>query len=90
MFDPKTSEIISYLEKGEILLSVLAKKSNLPEKEVLDRLSYLIKHNFIFKKNYESQLTLSANLDKLNSVVENENNFDGAIDGLTKMDSYLN
>ena len=31
-----------------------------------------------------------ADSEKLSKVVESNDNFDGAVDGLTKMDSYLN
>ena len=90
MFDPVTSSILAELEDGEKECSFLAQKSTISENDVLDRLSYLIEHEFIFKNSNDGKSILSANSEKLNSVVENSDNFDATINGLEKMDSYLN
>ncbi len=90
MFDPITSSILAELEDGEKECLFLAQKASISENDVLDRLSYLIEHGFIFKKSDGEQFLLSANSEKLNSVVENSDNFDATINGLEKMDSYLN
>jgi len=63
---------------------------SISESEVLERLSYLIEHGFISKNTDNGICSLSANSDKLGSIIENSDNFDAAIDGLEKMDSYLN
>ncbi|QDI88619.1 hypothetical protein Nisw_03265 [Candidatus Nitrosopumilus sp. SW] len=89
MFDPITSSILAELEDGEKTSSFLAKQASIPESEVLERLSYLIEHGFILK-NTDGEITLSANSDKLSSIVESSDNFDQTISGLEKMDSYLN
>ena len=89
MFDPVTSSILAELEDGEKECSFLAEKSSISESEVLERLSYLIEHNFI-SKNSDDKCVLAANFEKLSSVVENNENFDETISGLEKMDSYLN
>jgi predicted transcriptional regulator len=90
MFDPVTSSILAELEDGEKECSFLAKKVSISESEVLERLSYLIEHEFISKKSDDGKCFLAANSDKLNTIVENSDNFDAAIDSLEKMDSYLN
>lgn len=90
MFDPVTSSILAELEDGEKTCSFLANQSSIPESEVLERLSYLIEHDFIKKKNTDGKTTLSANSEKLSSIVESSDNFDQTISGLEKMDSYLN
>ena len=90
MFDPITSSILAELENGEKECSYLAQQSSIPENDVLDRLSYLIEYGFIFKNSNDGKLLLSANSEKLNSIVENSDNFDATISGLEKMDSYLN
>ena len=90
MFDPVTSSILAELEDGEKECSFLAQKSSISENEVLDRLSYLIEHEFIFKNSNDGKCLLSANSDKLNEMIENGDNFDATISGLEKMDSYLN
>jgi len=90
MFDPTTSSILAELEDGEKECSFLAKQSSISESEVLERLSYLIEHKFISKNTDNDKCLLSANSEKLASIIENSDNFDAAIDGLEKMDSYLN
>ncbi|QLH07865.1 hypothetical protein [Nitrosopumilus ureiphilus] len=90
MFDPITSSILADLEDGEKECSFLAQQSSISEHDVLDRLSYLIEHEFIFKNSDGGKYLLSANSEKLNSIVENSDNFDATISGLEKMDSYLN
>ncbi|MFQ5496399.1 MAG: hypothetical protein ACE5DU_00775 [Nitrosopumilus sp.] len=90
MFDPVTSSILAELEDGEKECSFLAQQTSISESEVLDRLSYLIEHEFISKKTDNGNNILTANLEKLNSIVENNDNFDTTISGLEKMDSYLN
>ncbi|MCV0393185.1 MAG: hypothetical protein K5790_07875 [Nitrosopumilus sp.] len=90
MFDPITSSIIAELEDGEKECSFLAKQTEISENDVLDRLGYLIEHEFIYKKSNDGKYFLSANTDKLNTVIENSENFENTISGLEKMDSYLN
>ena len=90
MFDPITSSVLAELEDGEKQCSFLAQQSSISESEVLERLSYLIEHEFISKNTDNGKCLLSANSDKLGSIIENSDNFDAAIDGLEKMDSYLN
>ena len=89
MFDPVTSSILAELEEGKKSCSFLAKQASITESEVLERLSYLIDHEFIFK-NIDDETMLSANSEKLSSIVESSENFDETISGLEKMDSYLN
>lgn len=90
MFDPITASILAELEDGEKECSFLAQQASISESEVLERLSYLIEHGFITKNSDDGKCLLAANSEKLTSIVENSENFDGAIDGLEKMDSYLN
>ena len=90
MFDPITSLVLAELENGEKQCSFLAQQASISESEVIERLSYLIEHEFIYKTSNDGKCLLSANSDKLSTVVENGENFDEAINGLEKMDSYLN
>jgi len=90
MFDPVTSSILADLEDGEKECSYLAQRASVPESEVLERLSYLIIHGFVSKNSDDGKCLLVANSDKLASIVEHGENFDAAINGLEKMDSYLN
>ena len=84
MFDPITSSILAELEDGEKECSFLAQKASISESEVLERLSYLIEHEFISKNSDDGKCFLTANSDKLNTIVENSDNFDAAIIVLKK------
>ncbi|RNJ75777.1 MAG: hypothetical protein D9C04_00500 [Nitrosopumilus sp. B06] len=88
MFDPVTSLILAELEDGKKECSYLAQKASIPESKVLERLSYLIECGFVIRSG--SPDTFAADSEKLNSVVEDGANFDAAVSGLEKMDSYLN
>ena len=90
MFDPITSSILAELEDGEKECSFLAEKSSISESEVSERLSYLLDHGFIFKTSNNGKSIFSANTEKLTQIVENSNTFNATIEGLEKMDSYLN
>ncbi len=90
MFDPVTSSILAELEDGTKECSFLAQQTSISESEVLERLSYLIKHEFISKNSDDGKCLLAANFDKLSALVENSDNFDATISSLEKMDSYLN
>ena len=90
MFDPITSSILAELENGEKECSFLAEQSSISESEVIERLAYLIEHGFISKNSDDGKCIVSANSEKLTSIVEDGDNFDATISGLEKMDSYLN
>ncbi len=90
MFDPITSEILAELEDGGKELSYLAQKADISEDEVKERLSYFIEFDFVNTNTDNEKIIFSANSQKLAELIENNENFDGAVDGLTKMDSYLN
>jgi len=90
MFDPVTSSILAELEDGEKECAFLAEKSSISENEVSERLSYLLDHGFIFKRDENGKSIFSANTEKLTQIVENSDTFDATIEGLEKMDSYLN
>lgn len=90
MFDSTTSLILAELEDGQKECSFLAEQSSVSKSEVLERLSYLIEHGFISKSFNDEKCILTANSEKLASIIEDSDNFDEAISGLEKMDSYLN
>ncbi|MBI2643042.1 MAG: helix-turn-helix transcriptional regulator [Nitrosarchaeum sp.] len=90
MFDSITSSILAELEDGEKECSFLAEKTSISESEVSERLSYLLDHGFIFKNSNNGKSVFSANTEKLTQIVENSDTFNATIEGLEKMDSYLN
>jgi len=90
MFDPITSTIIAELEDGEKNSLYLAEKSSVSEHDVHERLSYLVAAGFIIEKHIDGKSAFSADADKLSQVVDSDENFGAAIEGLEKMDSFLN
>jgi hypothetical protein len=60
MFDPVTSSILAELEDGQKECSFLAQQVSISESEVLDRLSYLIECEFIFKNSYNGTIYFIA------------------------------
>ena len=90
MFDPITSEILAELENGSKESSYLAEKSGISEEEVRERLSYLLKYEFVKEQTKNDKIVYSVDAEKLSKVMENNENFGSVTDGLTKMDSYLN
>jgi len=90
MFDPITSEILAELEDEKKECSTLALKFSLSELDVLEKLDYLIECEFLFKTVESEKCFISANIEKLGSLLEDSDAFEGAINGLEKMDSYLN
>ena len=71
-------------------LSELSAASGLSEEQILSNLSYLIKAGVLIKTSGGDSTRLAADHAKLSELVESDGNFDAAIDGLTKMDGYLN
>ena len=90
MFDPITSEILAELEDGKKECSALSEKFSMSDSNLLERLAYLIECEFLIKTVENNQCSISANNEKLGSLLEDSDAFDGAINGLEKMDSYLN
>ena len=90
LFDPEISEILAELESGSKESSYLASKSKISEDVLKNKLSYLLKYDFVRQTNENGKIVYTADAEKLGKVMENNSNFDTAIDGLTTMDSYLN
>ena len=90
IFDPITSELLAELENGGKESTFLAEKSGISEKDVSERLSYLLKYEFVKVQNDNDKIIYSVDAEKLSKVMENDENFSSVTDGLTKMDSYLN
>jgi len=90
MFDPTTSSLIAELEDGEKSSQYLSDKEEISESEVIERFSYLINSGFVIQKQVDGKTMFSANIDKLSKVVEDSENFGATIEGLEKMDSFLN
>jgi predicted transcriptional regulator len=90
MFDPDTSEILVELENGGKELQYLTEKLKISEDEIYERLSYLIEHDFVKEEKINNKIIFTADAEKLAKLVEQDKNFDDVVNGLAKMDSYLN
>ncbi len=90
LIDPNISGILAELENGEKNVNYLTEKLQISENEIKNRLSYIIEHGFVFVKNDMNKITFSVDNDKLNKIMESDENFGGIVDGLTELDQFLN
>ena len=90
MFDPQTSEILLELQNNEKELDYLIQQLGLTEDIIRNKLSYLLEHNFVFEIKKQEKTIFKVNAKKLDSIIESDKNYDGVVDGLTELDSYLN
>ena len=90
MFNPEISEILAELENEGKDSAYLSEKFQISENDIRERLSYLIEHDFVNEEKTGDKSIFTADGEKLTKLVEQERNFDGVVDGLTEMDSYLN
>lgn len=90
LFEPPSSDIMALLEDGPQELDHISKETGLAGSEVESALSYLVECGLVNRVDQDGTITYSADTQRLAKIVEDDENFDSAIDGLTKMDSYLN
>ena len=90
LFDAENSAVLAELEDGEKPLPYLSSKSGIPEERILSNLSYLVEIGVLSRSVRGGSVHLSADHRGLSDLVESDGNFGAAIDGLTKMDGYLN
>ena len=91
MFDPTTSLVIAELEDGIKTCRHLADVASTTEDDIAQRLSYLVECGFVKRDTDDSgSITFEADPEKLASMITDGENFGAAVEGLEKMDSYLN
>jgi maltodextrin utilization protein YvdJ len=90
MFDPATSEILAELENGGKELDFLIDKLKISETQIRQRLSYLMEYDFVKEEKNSDKIIFFADTKKLDKLIEDDNNFDNVVNGLTELDSYLN
>ncbi len=90
LVNPNVSEILVELENGEKTLNYLTGKLQISENEIKDRLSYVIEHGFVLVKQDGKDAVFGVNIEKLNKIMESDENFDGVVNGLTELDQFLN
>lgn len=86
IFNPDVSVVLAELENGGKESTYLAEKLGVSEAEIKNRLEYLIDCGLV---KIESTI-YSVDTEKLASIMESDENYENVMDGLTKLDSYLN
>ena len=90
LIDPDISIILSELEDGDKESSYLTEKLQLTDAQIRERLAYVIQHGFVKIIQNGNKTVFTADKEKLNKIMESDENFSSVVDGLTKMDSFLN
>ena len=90
LVDPDVSSILLELENGSKESSYLTEKLKLNDNEIQKKLSYVIQHSFVKIKKDGNMITFTVDKEKLNKIMESDENFSGVVDGLTELDSFLN
>ena len=90
LIDPDISIILSELEDGDKESSYLTEKLQLTDAQIRERLAYVIQHGFVKIIQNGNKTVFTADKEKLNKIMESDDNFSSVVDGLTKMDSFLN
>lgn len=90
LVDPSVSVILAELEDGEKDSGYLAQRLRVSEGEIRARLSYVVEHGFVLIREDGGQVVFKVDADKLNKIMESDENFDGVVSGLTELDQFLN
>jgi hypothetical protein len=90
LVDPDVSSILAELESGEKDSAYLINKLQLSLNQIKERLSYVIEHKFVIINQNDGNEIFKVDLNKLNKIMENDDNFKNVVDGLTELDQFLN
>ncbi len=90
VFDENISEILAEMETSPKKCEFLAEKFEISPNELDEKLSFLIKHEFVGKSGSDSEIEYSVNSEKLAELMESAHNFENVDSGLAKIDGYLN
>ncbi len=90
LVDPDISLILLELENGSKESSYLTEKLRISDNEIQKKLFYIIQHGFVKIKKDGNETIFTVDKEKLNKIMESEENFSGVVDGLTELDSFLN
>ncbi len=90
LVDPNVSSIMAELESGEKNSAYLVDKLQLSINQIKDLLSYVIEHKFVVVGQNNGSETFKVDMDKLNKIMESDDNFKNIVDGLTELDQFLN
>ncbi|MDH2907708.1 MAG: hypothetical protein PXX83_06420 [Candidatus Nitrosotalea sp.] len=90
LVDPGVSSILAELEGGEKDSAYLTDKLQLSLGQIKDLLSYVIEHKFVVINRNDGKEIFKVDLNKLNKIMESDDNFKSVVDGLTELDQFLN
>jgi len=90
LVDPDVSTILSELEDGSKDSSYLVEKLQISDTEIKERLAYVIQYGFVRIHLDENKTIFIVDKEKLNEIMEMDENFSGVVNGLTELDQYLN
>ena len=90
LVDPDVSSILAELEGGEKDSVYLTEKLQLTINQIKDLLSYVIEHKFVVINQNNDKEIFKVDMDKLNKIMESDDNFKNIVDGLTELDQFLN
>ena len=90
LVDPEVSSILAELESGEKDSAYLTGKLQLSSNQIKERLSYVMEHKFVIVNQINEKEIFKVDLNKLNKIMENDDNFKNVVDGLTELDQFLN
>lgn len=90
LVDPEVSSILAELESGEKDAEYLTDKLQLSSNQIRERLSYVIEHHFVIIDQNNGNEIFKVDLNKLNKIMESDDNFKNVVDGLTELDQFLN
>jgi hypothetical protein len=90
VFDENISEILAEMENSPKKCQFLAEKFQITSGDLDEKLSFLIRHEFVRKTGTYSEAEYSVDSKKLAELMETAHNFENVDAGLAKMDGYLN
>jgi len=90
LVNPDVSIILLELEDGSKDSSYLVEKLQISDMEIKERLAYVIQYGFVKLDLDENKTIYTVNKEKLNDIMEMDENFSGVVSGLTELDQYLN
>lgn len=90
IFDTDNARIIGLLEDGPKETSDISDKCGIAPGEIMRRIVPLVSAGILVKSADGDAVLISVDMQRLADIVESDDMFDGAIDGLVKLDGYLN
>lgn len=88
LFDERVSKMMEMLEGGPAGIDELASEYGDSANMMMEQLKPLLEAGIL--REDAAARTLSVNKEKLDKALESDQAFGGVVDGLTKMDGYLN